>query len=101
MRDDSHLYCRSRYLQRSRLLPKITPKMASKRIQARLVGPSSFPLHILFAVEYLPTDIGRRTKEDIRSHSSILQRVQRSNSAVFRPGFYVSIVMTSGGINTW
>lgn len=60
--------------------------MASKRIQARLVGPSSFPLHILFAVEYLPADIGRGTKEDIRGHSSVLQRVQRSNSAVFRPG---------------
>lgn len=29
MRDDSHLYCRSRYLQRSRLLPKITPKVSS------------------------------------------------------------------------
>ena len=60
--------------------------MAGKRIQARLAGPAPLSFHILHAVVHLPTDTRRRTEEDIRGHSGVLQRVQRSDTTVFRPG---------------
>lgn len=60
--------------------------MAGKHIQARLVGPTPLSFHILHAVMHLPIDTRRRTEEDIRGHSGVLQRVQRSDTTVFRPG---------------
>lgn len=60
--------------------------MASERIQACLAGPSPLPLHILLAVEHLPIDTGRRAEEDLRGHSGVLQRVQRPDTALLRPG---------------
>lgn len=60
--------------------------MASQHIQAGLAGPRPLPLHILFALEYLPIDTGRRAEEDLRGHSDILQGIQRPDSFIFRPG---------------
>lgn len=61
--------------------------MAGEHIQAGLAGPGPLPLHLLLPVRHLPAATQRGPEEDIRGGGGVLQRVQRPNTAVVRPGF--------------
>ena len=50
--------------------------MASEYLQTGVVGPSSFPLHLLLPLGNLPISVRRTPEKNIRTHSRILQRAR-------------------------
>lgn len=61
--------------------------MESQRLQTGVAGPGPFPFYLLPPIGYVSFRTGARAKEDIRGGRCLLQRVQRSHTAVLRTRF--------------
>lgn len=61
--------------------------MAGEHLQTRLDRPDALSLHLLLPIRHLPIATERGAKEDIRVCGGVLQRVQRPDTIVIRPGF--------------
>lgn len=74
----------------ARLPPIYEPRdlfqMAGERLQTRLDRSDALPLHLLLPIWHLPIPTEQRAEEDIRVCSDVLQRVQRFDTTIIRPG---------------
>lgn len=62
-------------------------QMEGEHLQTRLDRSDALPLHLLFPVRHLPIVIERCPEKDIRVCGGVLQRVQRPDTVIIRPGF--------------